>query len=512
MRVTLIRTPSIFPRFQATIVQCPPLGLAYVAAAARAAGHEVTIVDAVGEALDSSKWLDARFRILGLTKEEIVERIDPAAEAIAVSCMFSQDWPYVRELLALVRARFPHAPIIAGGEAINALPEFVLGESAVDHCVLGEGEETFVELLDALQAGRPATEVPGLVTRDPATGAPVHTPPRTRIGSPDQLPYPAWDLLPIESYLAQGKGFGVNRGRSMPIMATRGCPYRCTFCSSPSMWTTRWVAREPVAVLDEIRFAIDRYQAENFDFYDLTAIIKKQWIVQFCNLVIQSGLKFTWQLPTGTRSEAIDEEVAELLYESGCRNMTYAPESGSIDELTRIKKKVSLPNMRRSMRGCVVRGINVKTNIVLGFPGQTRRDVYETMRFLVSLALLGVRDTMVSLFSPYPGSETYRQLVAEGKLPPPGDEYFYSLISYHNFASGRSWSDHVTGTELAIYRIVGMLVFYGVSFARRPIRLFELVSHIVTRRHESPLERGLVGFAQRAMGRNRMARGESRAT
>jgi anaerobic magnesium-protoporphyrin IX monomethyl ester cyclase len=148
-----------------------------------------------------------------------------------------------------------------------------------------------------------------------------------------------------------------------------------------------------------------------------------------------------------------------------------------------------------------VRGINVKTNIVLGFPGQTRREVFATMRFLVSLALLGVRDTMVSLFSPYPGSETYRQLVAQGKLPAPNDEYFYSLLAYHNFASGRSWTDHVRGAELAIYRILGMLLFYTVSFARRPVRVIELLWHIATRRHESPLERGVVEFAQRALGR-----------
>jgi len=95
------------------------------------------------------------------------------------------------------------------------------------------------------------------------------------------------------------------------------------------MWTTRWEARSPQLVFDEMLKYIKKYDAENFDFYDLTAIIKKQWMIEFCDLIIDSGLKFTWQLPSGTRSEAIDDEVVDRLWRSGCRNMNYAPESGS---------------------------------------------------------------------------------------------------------------------------------------------------------------------------------------
>jgi radical SAM superfamily enzyme YgiQ (UPF0313 family) len=110
----------------------------------------------------------------------------------------------------------------------------------------------------------------------------IANPKRPRIRDLDDLPLPAWDLFPLENYLSEGHGWGVNRGRSMPIVASRGCPYQCTFCSNPNMWTTRWVVRKVDNVIEEIVLYINKYNATNFDFQDLTAIVKKDWIKDFC--------------------------------------------------------------------------------------------------------------------------------------------------------------------------------------------------------------------------------------
>ena len=123
-------------------------------------------------------------------------------------------------------------------------------------------------------------------------------------------------------------------------------------------------------VVDEMEFYIERYRAQNFDFYDLTAIIKKDWIVAFAKEILHRGLKIEYQLPSGTRSEAIDEEVSEILYRSGCRQMNYAPESGSAETLDRIKKKVKLPRLEQSLRGACKHGLKVMVNIIL-FPDDT---------------------------------------------------------------------------------------------------------------------------------------------
>ncbi len=104
----------------------------------------------------------------------------------------------------------------------------------------------------------------------------------------------------------------------MPLMATRGCPYRCTFCSNPVMYGTRWVARSPDHVLDEIQRYQDRYGATDFPFWDLTMVLKRDWVLDFCSKVEERGMEFTWQLPSGTRAEIVDHEVARALCRSGC--------------------------------------------------------------------------------------------------------------------------------------------------------------------------------------------------
>ena len=103
---------------------------------------------------------------------------------------------------------------------------------------------------------------------------------------------------------------------------------------------------------------------ENFSFYDLTAIVKRDWIVTFCKLILERNLKFTWQLPSGTRSEAFDSEVIDLMYRTGCTNLNFAPESGSPAVLKRIKKKVDLGAMKKAMRNCLKRGMVVKSNTI----------------------------------------------------------------------------------------------------------------------------------------------------
>ena len=230
-------------------------------------------------------------------------------------------------------------PIVLGGEHATAVPELCLEDAPALHaCALGEGEETVVELLEACVGRTALADVAGIVFRTP--DGPRRTAPRARIRDVDRIPAPRWDLTPIERYLDGGFSFGVDRGRTMPLLATRGCPYRCTFCSSPRMWTTRYTTRAPALVVDEIEDYVHRYRVENIDFYDLTAIVKRDWILEFCRLLDARGLRITWQLPSGTRSEALDEPVLRAMYRSGCRNVSYAPESGSERTLEAIKKKV----------------------------------------------------------------------------------------------------------------------------------------------------------------------------
>ncbi|MDP6120268.1 MAG: cobalamin-dependent protein, partial [Rhodospirillales bacterium] len=496
MKICLIRPSIVVPRSNITSMFTPPLGLAYVAGTLRAAGFDVSFIDAVGESLDTRRPVDNDCFLYGLSSEQTIERIAEDVDVIGVHAGFSFEWPYCRSLIADIRRRFPETPLIGGGEHITAMPEASLTESALDLGVLGEGEETMLEVCRALAAGNlePAA-IEGIVFRDGAGNIAANGR-RVRRRDIDAIARPAWDLLPIEAYLERGFGFGVNRGRSMPILGSRGCPYQCTFCSSPQMWTTRWLARDPDLLLDELADYQRDYKAENFDFYDLTAIVKKSWIVDFCRKIEERGMSFTWQLPSGTRSEAIDGEVAELLYRSGCRNLSYSPESGSAAVLARIKKRIKPGNMIESMEACHAQGINVKCNIMLGFPGETFKEVFESYRFIVRMALAGTYDLSVWAFSPYPGSELFEQFLKDGRIKV-DDAYYDSLRSYADASRTKSYSENISDSTLKALRFGGLCLFYGVQWLRRPLRPFRMIWNVWRGTHESRAEMGLANLLRR---------------
>ena len=481
LRIALVRSPTLTNVTALGQDAVPPLGLAYLAGSLRATGHHVSAVDGVGEAVDQytrSRW-NRQALIHGLRPEEIVARIDPQADVIGVACMFSVEWLVVRDLIEAIRRAFPGALIVAGGEHVTACPDYTLANCpAIDVGVLGEGEETFADLAAAHGAYRDFSTVNGIVFRS-ARGL-LRTPHRTRIRTIDDIPEPDWSIFPLEVYIDNALTFGANLGRSMPILASRGCPYECTFCSSPSMWTTYWTARRPELVLREMKQYIARYGVSNFDFYDLTAIVKKAWILEFGNLLVAEKLQITWQLPSGTRTEAIDADVSRLLYRAGCRIINYAPESGSVPELKRIKKRVDPDRMLASMRASHDAGLQIKANFIFGLPASSWSDVARTCRFLARIAWAGVDDVGVFPFSPYPGSRLFDDLQARGKVAL-DEAYFASLLAYTDPQHSVSYADFIGSRALSWLNLAAMAFFYVCSFLRRPVRLLRLITALVRR-------------------------------
>lgn len=271
------------------------------------------------------------------------------------------------------------------------------------------------------------------------------------------------------------------------------------------MWTTRWIARNPDLLLDEMTSYIENYGVENFDFYDLTAIVKKSWIVDFCHKIEERGMKFTWQLPSGTRTEAIDAEVAQLLYRSGCRNMSYSPESGSPSVLERIKKKVHLDAVVQSIDQANRNRMNIKCNLIFGFPGETVPEIFQSYRFTARMAWAGAYDLSIWAFSPYPGSELFDEIAAGTSLVM-DDAYYDSLRSYADTSSTVSYSEHVSDKALKYYRTFGVMLFYLVSWTRRPNRPFKIIRNLMRGTQESRAEQGLQNLFRRwRLGRQERA-------
>lgn len=477
-----------------------PVALGYLSAVLREKGHQVDNIDALGEGLDHigvSYVPTVRYR--GLSNERIIERIAalPRPDAFGITCMFSQDWPHVEDLILAISAKFPDMPIILGGEHATAAAEYVLGSCPpVKYIALGEGEETIADFADFLQGRRKIEEVHGVWWRD-AAGAVIKNAERERLRTPDQLPWPAWDLFDLEPYFAVGEGHGVERGRAMPMVATRGCPYQCTFCSNPLMWTTRYVMRDPVKVADEIEHYIKAYKADNIDFFDLTAIIKKDWTLAFCAEVKRRGLKFSWQLPSGTRSEAMDGETLQAMAESGCMNLTYAPESGSEATLEHIKKRVKLPRLYESLRAAKKNGIFVKCNLIIGFPKETRWDMIQTVWAAIRFAFIGVDDTAIYPYSPYPGSELYQYLRSTGAIARMDRKYFAGLMTFMDLSQLVNYCEKVGSREIAAYRLIGMCSFYGLSYLFHPSRIIQAWRNYRAHRSDTVFEERLFALIRR---------------
>lgn len=497
-RLLLVRPASVFSASSASAPVTMPLSIAYLAAALLERGHEVECVDALGEGIDRiGVSYGPRVRYRGLSDAEIAARPSRRPDAIGVTTMFSQDWPHVEGTIEALRARFPGVPVLVGGEHATACVDYLLRDCpGVDYVASGEGETTIVEFAEFLDGRRAVADVAGLHYRG-AGGEPASNAERPRLRVPDELPRPAWSLFDLEPYFRVGEGHGVERGRSMPVVATRGCPYQCTFCSNPLMWTTRYVMRDPGKVVDEIELYIKEYRADNIDFYDLTAIVKKDWVLAFCREIERRGLKFSWQLPSGTRSEAIDDEVLAAMSSSGCRNMTYAPESGSPRVLEDIKKKVKLPRLYESIRHAKRRGIFVKCNLIIGFPRETRRDMLLTVWAAVRFAFLGVDDCGLYTYSPYPGSELYAYLRATGAIPRMDRAYFESLMTFMDIRQPTNYCENVGAPEIAFYRVLGLSLFYGLSYLLHPGAVLRSWRNWKARRSDTVFEQRVFALIRR---------------
>lgn len=501
MKVCLIRPPALIDIKGFSIDPTPPIGLAYIASALLSEGHDVSVIDAIGEGPSElypieftpnlkNEYKKGRLYTNGIRNDEILDLIDQNTEVIGLSCMFSNNWLADRHLIERLGVRFPNAIIIAGGESISAKPELWMTQSPnLKVCIVGEGEETIVELLEALQSKTDLSVVNGIAFRD-LNNHFIFTPKRNRLKDIDNIIPPSWELFPIQNYLKYKMQYTVTDENVLPILATRGCPYSCTFCSSPQMWGTRYYMRNPQKVADEIEFLTKKYNATEIDFYDLTAIIKKEWIIEFSNELVKRNLNIKWNIPAGTRSEAIDDEVAYHLYKSGCKDITYAPESGSEKILKDIKKKVKLSNMLKSMSSANKNNLRIYTNIIYGIPGETHLDILKTIWLLIKCSWAGAYEIGLATFHPYPGSVLFEKLVKEGKIDLTTDDFFYRTITLTPANKSEfHYNEKVSARWYQFYSILSYLLFFSTNYLFRPKRFLLFVRNVLSKNYKSRFER-----------------------
>ncbi len=458
--ICLIRPPAVESFRFATTSITMPLGLAYISSAAKDAGFNAEIIDAVGADPKSRSGYYKGY-LVGLRLEEIAARIPNETRLVGISVIFTHEWPAVARLAQLIKARLPEIPIVLGGEHVTSMPEFCLSTSPADYVVMGEGEETIVELLQALKDGSGPHDIAGLGYRD-GDGVQINAR-RQRRTDVDAISWPDWEPMDVQAYHANRFVGGMYSDRlTMPILATRGCPYQCTYCSAPNMWLPRWIPRDPKQVVDEIEHYISAYGAGNFPFQDLTAIIQKDWIRAFCQEILDRGLDITWQLPTGTRSEAIDPEIAHLLKASGMTSMAYAPESGSEETRKFIKKKMKTDRLFDSIDAAVAANLNVATFLVIGFPHDRNETLEENFTFIDRLAEHGITDLSVGFYMALPGTELFHSLYDAGRIKL-DRAYFRHILDSLALIPSQRYCDDVTRWELFRWKMKFYRRFYGAK-------------------------------------------------
>ena len=474
-KIVIIRTPFVFPvNHVSSITSVPDVGTAYINGTLLAHGYDSQIIDAAGEGVGKRYRIKGtHLAIGGINADAILAKIPKDVDYIGLQSMHSNRWIYDGYIVKRIIEAFPHCKIFLGGESVTATYEKILNQiPEIDACVLGEGEETVIELLKAFDENQSIEHVQGIAFN--YRGKIIDTGRRQRRRGVDQIPAPSWKGVPVDNYLKNFCGINSLARKSMPVMATRGCPYSCTFCTVPNMWESKWYARDASAVVAEIMTYVESFGIDHVDFVDLTIVINKKWMNEFCDLLIEADMGITWAIPIGTRTENIDKELLVKMKRSGLSRVLYSAESGSDETLDRIKKCLNIVHFENIVYETSKLDICVKIALIFGFPGQTKKEVYDSFLLVNKLAWLGASDIVCLSFVPYPRTELYDQLDVD---------YDYTSVNNNirlnnDIPNMKSWSDAFSDKELRFYIWFFTLYFYGLQFIFRPKRFFFFLKRV----------------------------------
>lgn len=381
-----------------------PLGIAYLAAEL-VKKHCIEILDCMIE--DSKpKPISKEKCFVGLSWVKIKERIRGInPDIIGISCAYSSQYHNAVKLAELVKECDKNITTILGGAHPSALPEDTLKNPYIDFVVIGEGENSFVKLVDALKEGRDIKSIAGIGYKK--GGKIFINKKKDYTNNIDRIPFPARHLFPMEKYFHYGKehAFYSKNKPSTTLITSRGCPGRCIYCSSHSVFGHTWRARSPKNVEKELEHLAKVYNVKEVHFEDDNLTLDKERMIAICDRMIRSNLKLSWTTPNGVSINYLDEELIQKMKESGCYRLFLGIESGSQRVLDNIiKKGLSLNKTRKIIGILKKKHMKIGGFFVLGLPGETKTDIESTIRFAKTYDF----DTInFSIAAPYPGTELH---------------------------------------------------------------------------------------------------------
>jgi len=384
----------------------PPLGLAYIAACLEKENFEVEILDPTFESLEYA--------------ENRLKKTD--YDMLGVSC-YTMNYNKGLRFAGIAKRMNPNCVIVFGGVHPTILADEVISEKFVDIVCVGEGEETMVELSIAIKKGQPLSNIRGIIYRE--NGKIVRNPPRPLRVNLDDIPFPCRELLPIRKYLnAQiGRAAWAVEQPATSVLATRGCPFRCTFCSSHLIFGRKVRCRSASNVIDEIEELIVRYGIRGLSFVDDTFTVKRDLVSEICREIKDRKLKIEWSC--NGRPDTVTKDMLKQMKEAGCVVIAYGVESGNQKILDNILKKgITLEQVEKVFQLTSEVGIKSDAYFMLGTPGEDINDMEDTINFARKIRADAVN---FSLTVPMPKTELFEVAKKEGKIIAKSwDDYDYT--------------------------------------------------------------------------------------
>lgn len=454
----------------------PPLWAALLAAYLREKGYSATLIDAEVE-----NWSPAH-------TAEVIKEINPRLIGIIVSgtnpSASTMNMIGASAILSHLKQIAPGLPTLLGGLHPSALPERTMAEENVDFVCEGEGFHTIPNLLEALKTGQNSFPIEGLWYRQ--DGKVISNRRAPLVKNLDQLPMPAWDLLPMERYRAHNWHCFEHIDQRQPyavIYSSLGCPFRCSFCCINSIFGKSGIRyRSPEHVIKEIDFLVKNYGMKNLKIMDEMFVLKESHVMDLCDRIIARG--YDLNIWAYARADTVNERLLEKIKAAGINWVAYGFESGNKKVLDGVAKGYNPDKIGKAVKMTDAAGLNIIGNFIFGLPDDNQQSMQETLKLAQDLncEFVNFYCTMA-----YPGSKLYELAQKQNwKLPETWDGY--SQFGYETFPLA---TKYLSGPEVLAFRDQAFIAYFTNPAYQAKIRakFGEIIVQIIQETLKIKLER-----------------------
>lgn len=401
---------TAFDKINAAYSLTPPLGLAYIAGYLRnkSSEHDIKIIDClISESYIHKSQDKTQY---GLSDDEILRQVqeyDP--HIVGITSMYTAFCYDIFRISKLVKTINRNIEVVIGGSYATEYYSDVIKNSNIDFIVLGEGEETFTELIDVFNSDRNYYKVKSLVFKD--KGKIVVNPIRQRITNLDSIPFPARDLLNMKAYINYTNINGKAKAMEFPVttmITSRGCPMSCVYCSVKQVWGRKWTYHSSKYVVDEMESLIKYYGIKEFQILDDSMSANPNRLNDICDEIINRKLNISWTMPNGIAHWTLNRELLLKMRISGCYRITFGIESANYEIRKYIGKTFKLDNAGELIKYANKIGMWTVCTFIMGFPNESFDQMKETLNFAINS---GTDIAFFYALIPHPGTSVYSDYV-----------------------------------------------------------------------------------------------------